>query len=54
MLKKFIKGKTYVFIDAANIFYAQKSLKWRISYEKLIAYLKKECMILLIVMKQQF
>lgn len=43
MLKKFIKGRTYVFIDAANIFYAQKSLKWRISYEKLMKYFKKDC-----------
>lgn len=43
MLKKFIKGRVYVFIDAANIFYAQKSLKWRISYKKLIRYLKNEC-----------
>lgn len=43
MLKKFIKGRVYVFIDAANIFYAQKSLKWHISYEKIIRYLKSEC-----------
>ncbi len=43
MLKKFIKGEVYVFIDAANIFYAQRTLKWRISYEKLMKYFKKEC-----------
>lgn len=43
MLKQFIKGKVYVFIDAANIFYTQKSLDWRISYEKLIEYFKREC-----------
>lgn len=43
MLKKFIKGKVYVFIDAANIFYTQKSLGWRISYEKLIKYFNQEC-----------
>lgn len=43
MLKKFIKGKVYVFIDGANIFYAQRSLGWRISYEKFIKYLRKEC-----------
>lgn len=43
MIKKLIKGKVYIFIDAANIFYAQRSLGWRISYEKLMKYFKKEC-----------
>lgn len=43
MISKFIKGKVYVFIDAANIFYAQQTLGWKISYEKLIHYFKKEC-----------
>jgi len=43
MIGKFVKGKVYVFIDAANTFYAQHTLKWRISYEKLIKYFKKEC-----------
>lgn len=43
MLKQFINGLVYVFIDAANIYYAQKSLGWRISYERLMKYLKKEC-----------
>ena len=43
MLKKFIKRKVYVFIDAANIFYSQQTLGWRISYEKLMKYFKKEC-----------
>ena len=43
MIKKLIKGRVYVFIDGANIFYSQKSLGWRISYEKLINYFKKEC-----------
>lgn len=43
MLKRFIKGKVYVFVDAANIFYTQKSLGWLISYEKLIRYFRKEC-----------
>ena len=43
MLHKFIKGKVYVFIDAANIFYAQRTLGWKISYEKLMRYFKKEC-----------
>lgn len=43
MLKKLVKRKVYIFIDGANIFYAQKSLGWKISYEKLIKYFKKEC-----------
>ena len=43
MISKYIKGKTYIFIDAANVFYAQRTLGWRISYGKLIKYFKKEC-----------
>ncbi len=43
MISKFTKGKVYIFIDAANIFYTQRSLKWRISYEKLMQYFRKEC-----------
>jgi uncharacterized LabA/DUF88 family protein len=43
MIRKLVKGKVFVFIDAANIFYAQKTLKWRISYERLRKYFKKEC-----------
>ncbi|MFH1308624.1 MAG: NYN domain-containing protein [Patescibacteria group bacterium] len=43
MIKKFIKGKVYVFIDAANTFYAQRTFGWKISYEKLMKYFKKEC-----------
>lgn len=34
-LKKIIKGKTAVFIDAANILYSQQSLGWKIDYQKL-------------------
>ena len=43
MIKQFIKGKVYVFIDAANIFYTQRTLHWKISYEKLKQYFKEEC-----------
>lgn len=43
MISKFIKGKVYVFIDIENVFYSQKTLGWKISYEKLMNYLKKEC-----------
>lgn len=43
MINQFIKGRVYVFIDAENVFYSQRTLGWRISYEKLMKYLKKEC-----------
>jgi len=43
MLQKFVKGKVYVFIDAANILYSQRTLGWRVDYQKLKEYLKKEC-----------
>ena len=43
MIGKFVKDKVYVFIDAANLFYAQHTLGWKISYEKLIRYFKREC-----------
>ena len=43
MLHHFIKGKVDVFIDAANIFYTQRTLGWRISYEKLKQYFQEEC-----------
>lgn len=43
MLKKFVKGRVYVFVDAANMFYAQRTLGWRVSYEKLMRYFVREC-----------
>ena len=43
MIGKFTKGKVAVFIDAENVFYAQRTLKWRISYERLAAYFRSEC-----------
>ncbi len=43
MISRFIKGKVYVFIDAANVFYTQKTLKWRISYKSLKQYFQDEC-----------
>jgi uncharacterized LabA/DUF88 family protein len=42
MLEKFIKGKTAVFIDAANIELSAKDLNFRIDYKKLYNWLKKE------------
>ena len=43
MISKFVKTPVYIFIDVENTFYAQRTLGWRISYEKLISYLKREC-----------
>ena len=43
MLSKFVQGKVFVFIDAENVFYSQRTLGWRISYERLIAYFSREC-----------
>jgi len=43
MIHKYIKGRVYVFIDSSNIFYSQKTLGWRISYQKLKQYLEEEC-----------
>ena len=43
MISKFIKAPVYVFIDVENTFYAQGTLGWKISYEKLINYLKIDC-----------
>lgn len=43
MISQFIKKPVYVFIDAENLFYAQRTLGWRVSYEKLMKYFKKEC-----------
>lgn len=43
MIKQYVKGKVYVFIDAENLFYCQRTLGWLVSYEKLMAYFKEEC-----------
>lgn len=43
MIKQFVKGRIYVFVDAANIFYTQRTLGWRISYEGLKKYFQVEC-----------
>ncbi len=43
MLHKFKKGRVYVFIDAENVFYSQRTLGWKISYQRLMQYFVKEC-----------
>lgn len=42
MIGKFVKGKVYVFIDAANLENSVKSLGWWVDYKKLYDYFKKE------------
>jgi len=42
MIKEFVKGKVYVFVDAANILYSQQTLHWRVDYKKLKEYFEKE------------
>jgi uncharacterized LabA/DUF88 family protein len=43
MIKSLVTGKVYVFIDAENVFYAQRTFGWKISYQKLMKYFQKEC-----------
>lgn len=40
MIKNFVKRKTAVFIDSANIYFSQKTLGWRIDFKKLIEYFR--------------
>ena len=41
MIKKFDFGKAAVFIDAANILYSQKTLNWKIDFQKLKDFFNK-------------
>lgn len=43
MFEKFIKGKTAVFIDAANIELSAKDLGFQVDYKNLHEWLSKEC-----------
>ena len=43
MIGRFVKERVYVFIDAANILYSQRTLNWRVDYKKLKEYFLKEC-----------
>lgn len=38
MIGRFVKGKTYIFIDASNIYHSQKKLGWKIAFAKLKEY----------------
>lgn len=43
MIKGLVKGRVYVFVDAANILYSQQTLHWRVDYKKLKEYFEGEC-----------
>src|SRR5205809_694746 len=42
MIQPFINGRTAVFIDAANIYFSQKTLGWRVDFKRLLEYFEKE------------
>ncbi|MBI2028781.1 MAG: NYN domain-containing protein [Candidatus Levybacteria bacterium] len=42
MKKSLGKNRISIFIDAANIFYSQKTLGWRVDYEKFLSYWKEQ------------
>ncbi|MBU4512000.1 NYN domain-containing protein [Patescibacteria group bacterium] len=42
MISKYVKGKVYVFIDAANLENSVKSLGWWVDYKKLYSYFHQE------------
>lgn len=43
MIREFIKGRTAVFIDAANIELSAKDLGFQVDYKKLYSWLHKQC-----------
>jgi uncharacterized LabA/DUF88 family protein len=42
MLAKYAKNRVSIFIDASNIYYSQKKMKWQIDFKKLLDYLREE------------
>lgn len=42
MINKLVKGKTAVFIDSSNIYFAQKEKGWQFDFLKLKQYLKEQ------------
>ena len=41
MIQRYVTGKVYVFIDASNLYYSYKKLRWKIDYSKLERYFSK-------------
>jgi uncharacterized LabA/DUF88 family protein len=42
MIKDLVSGRTAVFIDAANIYFSQQSLGWRVDFKKFLEYFRQE------------
>ncbi len=42
MIEQFVKGRTYIFIDASNIYHSFKELAWKIDFSKLLNYFKAQ------------
>ncbi|MEA3398163.1 MAG: NYN domain-containing protein [Patescibacteria group bacterium] len=42
MIEKFAKGRVSIFIDASNVYYSQKRLKWRLDFGKLINFFEDQ------------
>lgn len=42
MIRKYIQGRTSVFIDASNIYYSQKKLNWQVDFRKFLNYFEQE------------
>ena len=38
MIGQFVKGRVYVFIDAANIYHSHRKLGWKIAFLRLKSY----------------
>lgn len=41
MIEKFTQGRVAVFIDAANIYFSQKTLGWKVDFKKLLHYFQQ-------------
>lgn len=41
-IKKYGKNRVNVFVDASNIYFSQKKIKWQIDFEKFLQYFKTE------------
>lgn len=39
LLRKYLKDRTYVFVDAANVYYSQRTLKWKFGYQEFVDFL---------------
>lgn len=42
MISNYIHGRVAIFIDAGNMWYFQKALGWKVGYQKLLDYIRRE------------